>query len=257
MNTKKLPVALAVYSVRDDAEKDFQGTMEKVKAMGYEGVELAGLYGMDPSVVRSALDNAGIKAISAHVPVGLLMSDTEKTIDDYVTIGCEYVAISYLPEDMRHDSPNFDNILKDFARIGRACADRGVKLLYHNHEFEFEKTADGSYMFDYMFANVPAELLEAEPDTAWIKFSGLDPAEYVRKYTGRCPIVHLKDFTGDTRENMEFHPVGSGKQNMPEILQASLDCGAKWVIVEQDQSLTRPQIEAAKISREYLASLGW
>ena len=257
MNTKKLPVALQVYSVREAAEKDFAGTMAKVKAMGYDGVELAGLYDMSPAEMRSALDKAGLRAVSAHVTVGAMMSATEKTIDDYIAIGCDYVAISYLPEDMRHDSPNFDNILKEFARIGQACVDKGIKLLYHNHEFEFEKTADGSYMLDYMFAKVPASLLEAEPDTAWIKFSGLDPAEYIRKYTGRCPIVHLKDFTGDTRENMEFHPVGSGKQDVPAILQASLDCGAKWVVVEQDHSLTRPQIEAAKISREYLTSLGW
>ena len=256
-STKKLPVALAVYSVRDDASKDFYGTMVKVKEMGYDGVELAGMYDLSPSEIRSALDKAGIKAISAHVPIEALISDTEKTINDYVTIGCEYIAIPYLGEDMRHNSPNFDNVIKEIARIGKACADKGVALLYHNHEFEFEKMADGTYMLDYLFENVPKEYLQAEHDTCWISFSGLDPAEYVRKYTGRCPVVHLKDYTGSTREDIEFQPVGYGKQNMPEILQSALDCGAKWVIVEQDSSVARPPIEAVKISRDYLASQGW
>lgn len=256
MSKAKLPVALAVYSVRDAAEKDFEGTIAKVKEMGYEGVEMAGLYGLEPSFIRSVLDKVGIKAVSAHVPIDSLINDTEKTINDYVTIGCEYIAIPWVPEEMRNGS-GLDKMLKELERIGQACADKGVKLLYHNHEFEFEKVADGSYMLDYMFANVPASLLEMEPDTCWVKFAGLDPGDYVRKYTGRCPIVHLKDYNGSTREDIDFQPVGSGTQNMPEILQAALDAGAKWVIVEQDQSLARPAMEAVAISREYLAGLGW
>ncbi|MCL2527146.1 MAG: sugar phosphate isomerase/epimerase [Defluviitaleaceae bacterium] len=255
--SKKLPVALAVYTVRDAAEKDFEGTMAKVKEMGYEGVELAGTYGLEPSFIRSVLDKVGLKAVSAHVPIDPLISDTEKTIDDYVTMGCEHMAIPWIPEEMRQNAPGFGDFLKEVERIGSACAAKGVKLLYHNHEFEFEKMPDGTYMLDYMFANVPASALAMEPDVCWVKFAGLNPAEYVRKYTGRCPIVHLKDFTGTTREDLEFQPVGSGKQNMPEILQAALDCGAKWVIVEQDQSTGRTPLEAAKISRDYLASLGW
>jgi len=254
---KKLPVALAVYSVRDAAQEDFYGTMAMVKEMGYDGVELAGLYGQEPSAVRDALDKAGIRAISAHIPVSALLSETEKTIDDYLTVGCEYMAIPHIPEDMRHTSPGFDNLLKELSRIGQACAGKGAKLLYHNHDFEFQKMPCGAYMLDYMFANVPAALLRMEPDTCWIKFSGVDPADYVRKYTGRCPIIHLKDYTGSTKNDLEFHPIGSGKQDIPAILQASLDAGAEWVVVEQDHSPTRPPLEAAKISRAYLASLGW
>ena len=78
----KLPVAVQVYSVREDAEKDFKGTIQKIKDIGYDAVELAGLYGMSAQEVRKVLDEVGIRALSAHVPYVELIGDTEKTIDD-------------------------------------------------------------------------------------------------------------------------------------------------------------------------------
>jgi len=108
----------------------------------------------------------------------------------------------------------------------------------------------------------------------WIHVSGEDPAAYIRKYPGRCPMVHLKDYLGEKSEGMyklmdeaddaakdgggfRFRHVGAGRVNIPEVLAASLEAGAKWVIVEQDMSITAPMIEEVKSSRDYLKSLGW
>ena len=77
---KTLPVAVQVYSVRDDAEKDFRGTMKKIKEIGYDGVELAGLYGLAPSEIKAAIEEAGLAAVSAHVPFQELVADMEGTI---------------------------------------------------------------------------------------------------------------------------------------------------------------------------------
>ena len=81
---KTLPVALQVFSVRDDAEKDFKGTMQRIKEMGYDGVELAGLYGHTAEQIRKMLDEVGIRAISAHIPYMDLIADTEGIIDQYM-----------------------------------------------------------------------------------------------------------------------------------------------------------------------------
>ena len=163
---------------------------------------------------------------------------------------------------------------KGIEKFGEMCHENGLWLLYHNHDFEFEKTADGRYVLDYMYETIKPECLGAEPDTCWVNIGGEDPASYIRKYAGRCPVVHLKDFVGSKTENMyaligtdeakqeksdafAFRPLGQGKQNFPEILKASIESGAEYVIVEQDDTNEIPCLEAAKISRDYLKELGW
>ncbi|MDD3242986.1 MAG: sugar phosphate isomerase/epimerase [Eubacteriales bacterium] len=274
----KLPVALQVYSVREDAEKDFKGTMQKVKEMGYDGVELAGLYDMCPCKVKEILDEIGLQVVSAHVPYAELVEDMEGAVDKYVKAGCQYIAVPYLVDEMRPGTQAFYAVIDNIAKLGKVCAEKGIQLLYHNHDFEFVKMPDGSYGLDYLYGHVDADLLKTELDTCWVKVAGEDPAEYVRKYTGRAPVVHLKDFYReghptrmyqliglDEEEEkeakkdgyFEFRPVGSGMQDIPSILAASVDAGAKWVVVEQDFSAGRTPMEAVKMSREYLKSLGW
>ncbi len=269
-----LPVALQLYTVRDFLQKDFRGTLHKVKKIGYDYVETAGLFGLDAKVVNNELSDAGLQSISAHVPLDELLSDTDGTIERYIAIGCKYIAIPYLPEGMRPGDENFDEILNKIIMIGKSCRTKGVILLYHNHDFEFIKMTDDEYGFDYIYSYVNSEYLQTQIDTCWIKVAGHDPAAYIRKYTGRAPIVHLKDFYGSKTENMYelisidenksvsdgkfgFRPVGYGLQDFPSILAASLDAGAEYVVVEQDQSEDCSSLEAAEKSRKYLKSLGW
>jgi sugar phosphate isomerase/epimerase len=272
-----LPVAVQVYSVREDAQKDFKGTLQQIKDMGYDGVELAGLYKLAPSDVKRALDEVGIPAISAHVPYELLTKDTEKTIDDYIIIGCQYIVIPYLVDDLRPGSPNFDNVLKEIERIGKVCKSKGVTLLYHNHDFEFVRMQDGSYGLDAIYSAISSEYLQTQLDTCWIKVAGEDPVKYIEKYANRSPVVHVKDFykegmpqdmyeligiETEKKEEVpkgffEFRPVGYGMQNVPAILEATLKAGARWIVVEQDSSNDRTPMEAIRMSREYLRKLGW
>jgi len=267
----KLPVGLQVYTVRDHAERDFAGTMKKVAKIGYKYVELAGLYGLEPAAVKSALDEAGLVAISAHIPFDELIGDTDKVLDTYKSLGCEYIAVPYLADEYRPGAEKFEFALSEMARIGKACADRGMQLLYHNHDFEFVTMPDGSFGLDYIYAQIPPEYLATELDTCWVRVAGQDPAAYVRKYTGRAPIVHLKDYVGGKTEGMYdligqektakqtnkfmFKPLGMGVQDIPSILAASVDAGAKFVVVEQDQSYDMDSLETAKRSFDYLASL--
>jgi len=259
----KMLVALQVYSVRGEAEKDFAGTLAKIKEFGYDGVELAGLYGMDPAEVKKLVADAGLIPVSAHVPYAELVEDMKGTIAKYATVGCSYIAIPYLDNEARPGSPAFAQTVEKVREIGAECKAQGIQLLYHNHEFEFIPMDDGSYGLDYLYANVCDDLLKTEVDTCWVNFAGLDPAAYVRKYTGRAPVVHLKDFTysgqkayNAPREGFMFKPVGFGSQDMPSILAASVDAGAQWVVVEQDLSVERSTLEDAKMSRDYLASQG-
>ncbi len=253
MNT--LPVALQVYSIREEAEKDFVKAMQEVKKMGYDGVELAGLYGHTPEEIRDILKEVGLTPISAHVPYEAFLADTLKTAEDYAIIGCKYVAIPYLMDDQRYGSEYFEKFMKNVPAIAEACHKFGITLMYHNHDFEFQKTEDGEYILDYMYRIYGKDIWQVELDTCWTRVSGEDPATYMKKYANRLPVVHLKDYSEGTP--FEFRAVGQGVQDMPSILAQAIAGGSEWVVVEQDRHTEFTALEDAHISRDYLRSLGW
>lgn len=269
------PIALQLYSVRDDLEKDFAGTLRKVKALGYDGVEFAGLYGHTPGEVRDLLKEIGLIPVSAHVPFANLMADPQGMVDDYATIGCKYIVIPYLTPEFRPNAEKFNEVIEGAKVIGQAAKERGLTLLYHNHDFEFEKI-NGEYALDILYNSVPADLLQTELDTCWVNVAGEDPAEYLMKYAGRAPVVHLKDFVmpgkkpakmyeligiedarqGSEAEAFDFRPLGMGVQNFPKLLEACQAAGAQWVVVEQDRpSLGKSAMESAETSIQYLKSI--
>ena len=268
-----LPVGLQLYSVRDDMAKDFKGTLQKVKAMGYDGVEFAGLFNNTPEQVKAMCAEIGLTPISAHVPLAEMLADIDKVIKDYSTLGVKYIAVPYLGDADRPGAANFETVLANIKKIGEKFAENGITLLYHNHDFEFVKMPDGRYGLDYMYETIDASILQTELDCCWVKVAGEDPAEYVKKYANRCPVVHLKDYTGEKSQNMynliglkesakvtstfEFRPVGYGKQDVPTILRAAIASGAEYLVVEQDNPVEQTSLEAVEMSRKYLASLGF
>ncbi len=273
--SKKFPIAIQVYSVRDDAEKDLYGTLKQIKEMGYDGVEFAGLYGKKPEEVKAICEELGLVALSAHVAMTEMLADPVGVLTDYKTIGCDYIAIPYLTEEYRPGQEKFAEVIEAAKVIGKAGKEIGIQLLYHNHDFEFVKV-DGEYALDVLYASVDEDYLKTELDMCWVNVGGEVPAEYLRKYTGRAPVVHLKDFVMPGKkpakmydligiddntevnedEKFEFRPVGYGCQDFPSILDAAADAGAKWVVVEQDMpSMDKTPLECAKMSVEYLHSI--
>ncbi len=269
-----LPVAVQLYSVRTDMANDVRATLEAVKAMGYDGVEFAGLFDHSAEEMKKMCEEIGLVPISAHVPFVDMVNDPS-IIDDYAAIGCKYIAVPYLGEGMRPGDEKFiSEVIPAIKAIGKKAKEVGMTLLYHNHDFEFVKI-DGEYGLDFLYRSVSAELLETELDTCWVNVGGEDPSDYIRKYAGRCPIVHLKDFFGEKSENMyeligiksdkksapssfEFRPVGSGVQNFPEILKASEESGASWVVVEQDNAtMGLTPMQSIQKSRDYLKTIGY
>lgn len=267
-------IALQLYSLRDEMKADFYGTLKKVKEMGYTGVEFAGLYGQDPLEAKKMCEELGLEIVSAHVALKLLLSELEETLECYKKLGTPHIVVPFLPEQYRPGHEEFQTIIEELRRIGKAVKEAGMILQYHNHDFEFVKV-DGIYGLDYLYQEVPAELLQTQLDTCWIKVAGEEPAEYVKKYAGRIPTVHLKDYAGIQSENMygllgeeetekkisgenfedafEFRPLGRGVQDIPAIVAAAKEGGAQWFIVEQDDpSAGCTPLQCVEISVKYL-----
>ena len=267
-----LPVALQVYSVREEAKADLRGTLEQIKEMGYAGVEFAGLYGYAPAEVKKICDEVGLIPISAHVPYLDMAGAPRAILSQYAEIGCKYVAVPYLTDKYRPGTPAFPEVIENVERIGKAAKELGIQLLYHNHDFEFLKI-DGKYALDTLYDEISADILKTELDVCWVNVGGEVPADYIRKYSGRAPVVHLKDFVGEKSENMyeligiksdapvrpsnfELRPVGSGCQDFPAILKAAEEAGAEWVVVEQDKpSMGLTPLESIEKSIGYLKTI--
>ncbi len=269
-----LPVALQLYSVRDDMKADLVGTLQKVKEMGYSGVELAGMYDYTAEQIKAELDKVGLVAVSAHVPLQSMRDDMDKVIADYKTIGCKFMVVPYLPAEDRDTDEAFVKAVEDIRVACQKATDAGFIMLYHNHDFEFEMIGD-KYRLDYLYENIPASLLQTQLDLCWVKVGGENPAEYLRKYADRAPLVHFKDFVGQKSANMyeligikseakkveskfELRPVGYGCQDWYSNIKAVEDSIAKWIIVEQDQpTIEKTPLESAAMSRAYLKTLGY
>ena len=270
----KFPVALQLYSVRDDMAADFEGTLRGVKDMGYDGVEFAGLFDKDANEIKALLDEIGLVAVSAHVPYYDAVDDPQAAFAPYKTLGCKYVAVPYLTEERRPGTPGWAETVEGVRKLGEGAKALGLTLLYHNHDFEFVKI-DGKYALDTLYDAVPADLLQTELDTCWVNVGGEDPADYLVKYTGRSPVVHLKDFyksgegkgklykligiedDGEEAEStFEFRPVGYGMQDFKKILAACETAGAEWVVVEQDEpSMDKFPMECAAMSIDYVRQI--
>lgn len=268
----KFPIALQLYSVRQEMGTDFEGTLKKVKEMGYDGVEFAGLYGKSAKEVKDICEKIGLNPISAHVPFVDMVNDPD-LLNVYAEIGCKFVVIPYLTEEYRPGNKKFQEVIDGAKILGAKANSLGMKLAYHNHDFEFIKI-NGEYALDILYREVSADLLETELDMCWVNVGGEEPSEYLSKYSGRANILHIKDFVGSKSENMyaligideddekdtkgkfEFRPIGMGVQDFPKILKTAQDAGVKWVVVEQDSpTLNLTPLESAKKSIDYLKSL--
>ena len=270
-----LPVGLQLYSVRDDMAKDFKGTLQQVKAMGYDGVEFAGLFDNAPADIKAMCAEIGLNPISAHVPLADMLADVDKVIADYKAIGCEYIVVPYVTEERRPGGDKFNQMIEEIRTIGAKCKEAGLTLLYHNHDFELAKTESGEFGLDYLYANVSADLLQTELDQCWVRYAGQDPVAYLQKYEGRSPVVHLKDYyasgeqkedpyaliglnEGEKKENtaFEFRPLGYGVQDVPALMKAAKHAGSKWLIVEQDQpSMGKTPLECVALSMETIQAI--
>ena len=269
---EKRPVAYQLYSARDDAQQNLESVLKKLSELGYDGVEFAGFYGYSAPQIKEKLDKFGLKAVSSHVPFQTIVDDMFGTISFHKSIGCRFIAIPYLDNTTRPGAAGFAGALREMHRFGVLMREAGMTLLYHNHDFEFVEVS-GQYGLDFLYDVIDHKVIQTEIDICWVKYAGLDPAEYIKKYTNRCPVVHLKDFVGHKgdeapygligqkeksghTEAFEFRPVGYGCQDIRSVLNTAIACGAEWFVVEQDMSVQRSPLEDAELSIGTLIKLG-
>lgn len=267
---KKLPVALQLFSVSDDMKNDFEGTLKKVKEMGYEGVEFAGLFGRDPKNVKAFCEEIGLVPVSIHLDLGMLLKHFDEAIKEAVDLGVKYVVAPFLPEKYRPGGEEGHLLIDGLKEIGKKVEALGMKFGYHNHNFEFETKVGDTCLFEYLIENVGLEHFNIEMDFGWLGIAQQDHLAYINKLAGSLGIVHLKDYYFPEIKPVEerdpneidffdFRPMGYGELDIPMLLNALKDAGTEWIIIEQDdKSYKYPEwskLDCVKKSIEYYKSL--
>jgi sugar phosphate isomerase/epimerase len=245
-----LPIALQLYTVREPLAENTDAGLAQVASIGYKYVELAGLYGKSSEQFKTLLDKHRLTAISAHEPIHCLLNDPTDVIARARLFGYKFVVCPYLEESQRND---YAKIAGQLGEVGRKLAAAGLTLCYHNHDFEWKKDADGQRGIDLLFRANGGQPLGCELDVYWVAKAGDDPVEWMRKLTGRLPLLHLKDMA-DTPDK-GFAEVGTGVINFKTILSAAGACGVRYLIIEQDANWKDSPMESARVGLENLRSM--
>lgn len=132
-----LKIGLQLYTLREELERDFEGTLRKVAALGYSGVEFFHYFGRSADEVKSLLEETGLTAVGAHRPYDVLLENADAEIDYILKIGSPYLIVPYLSEEQRSDW----NRLRPICGLSEKCKEKGAVLFYHNHDFELRESS--------------------------------------------------------------------------------------------------------------------
>ena len=243
-------IGLQLYTVRDLMEKDLPGTLAKVAFIGYKEVEFAGYFGRPPAQIRDLLQQNQLTSPSSHIGIDLFEKDAAAAIGAAKAIGNRWATVPWLPEERRKTLDDWKKLAGQLNTFGAAAMTQGLRLAYHNHDFEI-RPVEGVRPLDLLLMNTDPNLVDFEMDLYWVKFGGGDPLEFFNRYPGRFPMVHVKDSAGPPENRMV--DVGSGKINFPEIFAQSGKAGIKHYFVEHDQPAN--PIATITNSYRYLASV--
>lgn len=244
-------IGIQLYTVRADMEKDFEGTLKKIRDIGYKQVEFAGYFGRSPADIRALLKRLDLDAPSAHIGTpAALTKDFEKTIDAAKVIGHKYLIVAYIEEKDR-TLDNFKRYADLFNSAGEIAKKADLRLGYHNHDFEF-KPMDGVVPYDLLLEHTDPKLVAMEMDLFWVTKGGRDPLEYFNRFPGRFQAVHVKDMDSSPEQRMV--DVGKGKIDFAHIFAQRKKAGIRYYFVEHDNPAPSA-LGSARVSYDYLKRL--
>ena len=270
-----LPPAIQLYTVREDLPKDTPGTLKTLHEIGFREVETAGFGKYTVTEFRKLLDDAGLKAPSAHL--NLNAADLGPVFEDAHTLGAHYAVSSSLATGNMPRRPagatgkpsfvmdplgvdGFTKLAAQMNDIGAKAKAAGLQYTYHNHNYEFEKMPDGSYGYDILVNHTDHDLVKFEVDCGWMCAGGADPVAYFRKYPGRFKMIHVKEFVKPSKPSISLaaaeRPKGTdldkGFIDYKPIFAAGKKAGIEHAFSEQEDPFPVSQMASARVAYAFL-----
>jgi len=261
-------IGVQLYTVRTDLEKDFDGTLAKVAAIGFTEVEFAAYFGHTPQQVRDTLKGHGLVSPSAHLDFPTVSNPEKwsKALEDAATIGQKFLVNAWVDESLRNQPDAWRRIADTYNAAGASAKRHGIQFCYHNHNFEFypREDAGGKLPFDILLDACDPKLVKFELDLCWISAAGKDPLGYFHRYPGRFPLVHVKGLRAVPAPSQTPVPIDEVLPNLTDvghddvidwkrIFAGSKEAGIEHYFVEHD--VPKDAFASLKASYDYLSGL--
>lgn len=253
-------VGLQLYSLREILPNDVKGTLEQVAKAGYTQVEVYGFnikdkfWGLTPIELKKILDANKIKAVSGHFNMYPYLENGDEAelkaaIAAAKVLGLKYITIPYLLPETRKDAADYQTLAKRLNYAGKLCRDAGMRLAYHNHDFEFIPY-NGVTGLNILLSQTDPKLVDFELDIYWAIRSGIDPVDLFKANPGRFKMWHVKDMDKNNHElNAE---IGTGTINYKSLFQQAKLSGLKYFFVEHENNYKPDQLGSVTQSCKYL-----
>lgn len=256
MNTPRL--AAQLYTIRDFVKTvpDFAQSIKKVRAIGYDGVQLDWEHHPDlpPAAIKHICDAEGLAICCSHFSYEQFANELAMVIERQQLCACPNTAIVAMPERFHAEGEaGYQRFAAEASAIGERLAQAGITLSYHNHSFEFVRFGPRTGLA-ILFGESDPRYLQAELDTYWVQHGGGDPAAWIAQMHDRAPVVHYKDMVISQAGKQLFAEVGAGNLNWPAIAAAVIAAQVSWCVVEQDRCLRDPFV-SLQMSYTYAAAL--
>jgi sugar phosphate isomerase/epimerase len=261
-------VGMQLYTVRTDLEKDFDGTLGKVAAIGYKEVEFAGYFKHTPQQVRDSLKRHGLASPAAHIDYPTVSDPAKwaKTLEDARVIGHTFLVNPWIDEPLRTQPDFWKRAAETYNTAGAAAKKHGIQFCYHNHNFEFypSAAAGGKTPMDVILESCDPKLVKIELDLCWIAAAGKDPVDYFHRYPGRFPLVHVKGLKKVPPPSADPAPIAQVLTDLTDvghddvvdwkrIFAKSKEAGIRHYFVEHD--VPKDAFASLKASYDYLSHL--
>jgi sugar phosphate isomerase/epimerase len=253
-------IGVQLYTVRGILPQKPAETLNAIRAIGYQEVEATWA---DFDKIRPMVQASGLKAVSMHVDNMLLTKGADemsRVADQIKAWGIQYAVFPYVPPNQRGGPEVIKALAGKLNLFGEKCRAAGLQAAYHNHAFE-SAPAGNQTLFQVLIDNTDKKLVNFEVDCFWISVAGLDPVEFIKKLSGRVPLLHCKDKAQGTEQRFNesvprtaFKEVGNGVLDWPAILRAASAAGVQHYFVEQDQTPGDP-LDSIRQSYNYLSKL--
>ncbi|MFN0110934.1 MAG: TIM barrel protein [Blastocatellia bacterium] len=255
----KGPLGLQLYSLRDQFSRDVPSTLDRVRDLGIEYVELAGVYKLTPAEFKKQLDAKGLKPVSSLTGYERFRDDVEGVAREAKTLGVQYVGTAWIPHQFPFDEKTAHEAAAVFNKAGEALAKHGLKFFYHIHGYEFQPHGAGT-LFDLMMAETKPEFVRYEMDVFWVMHPKQDPVKLLEKYGSRFELMHVKDMRRGTPTGLltgksdvtNDVALGTGVMKWAEIMKAAQKAGVKYYFIEDESPAS---IEQIPVSMRFLELL--
>ena len=259
-------LGIQTYTLREIFEPDPQGTLNLIKSVGYDYVELnrRNFAERSPQELADMVKRAGLYSPATHSNYNDIKADPKAVVEICKTLGCKFAIIPWMDEDVRtaDDWKRHATVMNE---AGKVFADSGMALAYHNHQFEFDDLGGGVTAMQILLENTNPDLVDFQLDIFWAKLASIDISALFAAHPNRFKLCHIKDMKGDPKAYVSSRAyeditkelmvnVGEGNIDFPAIFRQNQISGMEYFIAEHD-SPVKPFRDAIATSHDAIRNM--